>query len=121
MNYTHDFEEFWKRFPKRWQKDLGVYVKRKKAPAFLKWQKLPKDIRAKCLARVHLIAKMEGSAVRDCVTWLNQEGWDDFDREELKKMPMGLPKIAIENLLKTVPDVKINVNNERNRQMRLLK
>lgn len=103
LDYTKDFEEFWKRYPKRWNRDLGCYVKRKKWPAFLAWQKLSKDIRAKCLARVHLIAKLEGTP-RDCVTWLNQRGWDDFDREEIKKMPIGLPREMIENLLKVVPE-----------------
>jgi len=121
MTYTQDFETFWSHYPKRWNKDLGLRVKRKKSPAFQKWQKLSKDIRAKCLSRVHLIAKMEGNAVRDCVTWLNQEGWDDFEQEELKKMPIGLPKELIENLLKVVPDGTIDVNNERNKQMKRLK
>jgi len=117
--YTKDFEEFWSRYPKRYVSGIG-WVKRKKRPAFDKWLKLSKEIRAKCLARVHLIKKMEGTP-RDVVTWLNQYGWEDFEESELKNMPVGLPKEMIENLLKTVPDVKINVNNEHNRQMRLLK
>jgi len=119
MNYTADFLEFWKRYPKRFVSGIG-WVRRKKKPAFIVWQKLSRGIRAKCLARVHLIKKMEGNAVRDCVTWLNQDGWDDFEIDELKKMPIGLPKEMIIDLLKTVPEVKINKNNERNRQMELL-
>ena len=119
MNYTADFEEFWKRYPKRFISGIG-WVKRKKFPAYEKWQKLPKEIRAKCLARVHLIKQMEGTP-RDAVTWINQRGWDDFEMDELKKMPIGLPKEMIIDLLKTVPEVKINKNNERNRQMELLK
>ena len=115
--YTKDFEEFWSRYPARYRK--YQFIKRKKSPAFKVWQKLSKEIRAICLSRVHLIKKTEGGAesVRDCVTWLNQEGWDEIN---IHKEPVGLPKEMIENLLKTVPD-GINKNNERNRQMRLLK
>ena len=120
LEYTKGFLEFWKLYPKRWNKDLGCYVKRKKWPAFLKWQKLSKEIRAKCLARVHLVKKMEGSP-RDCVTWLNNRGWDDIEEDELKKMPMGLPASMIEGLLKEVPSVEVNINNERNRQLNMLK
>ena len=118
--YTKDFEEFWKRYPARWQKEMCRFVKRKKKPAFLVWKKLPIEIRKICLSRVHLIAKNEGSksSIRDCVTWLNQDGWDEIN---IDKEPMGLPKEMIENLLKKVPDANININNERNRQMNLLK
>ena len=40
MDYTPEFEKFWQAYPKRWNRDLGCYVKRKKYPAFQKWQKL---------------------------------------------------------------------------------
>ena len=119
-DYTSDFETFWKAYPRRWNKDLGCSVKRKKYPAFLKWQKLSKAIKAKCLSRVHLIKQFEGTP-RDCVTWINQRGWDDMEWEEIKKMPIGFPKEMIENLLKKVPDIDVNVSNERNRQMAGLK
>ena len=115
MDYTPEFEIFWKAYPKRWNRDLGCSVKRQKYPAFLKWQKLSKAIKAKCLSRVHLIKQFEG-VPRDCVTWINQRGWDDMEWEELKKLPVGFPKEMIENLLKKVPEANINVSNERNRQ-----
>jgi len=118
MEYTKDFEKFWKLYPKRWNRDLGIWVKRKKWPAFEKWQKLPKKIKQRCLEIVHLIKDAEGTP-RDCVTWLNQRGWEDI--ETTSKTKIGLPREMIEGLLKDVPDVKIDVSNERNRQMRKLK
>jgi hypothetical protein len=114
MDYTPEFEIFWKAYPSRWNRELGLSIKRKKYPAFLKWQKLSKAIKGKCLARVHLIKQFEG-VPRDCVTWINQRGWDDMEWEEIKKLPMGLPKEMIENLLKKVPEVNVNVSNVRNR------
>lgn len=117
MNYTKDFETFWQKYPQRWNKDLGVYVKRKKQPAFLKWQRLSKEIRKECLAKVHLIKASEGSAVRDCVTWLNQEGWSDIDLTP-KNIQGMIPKDMIESLL--VDDKPLNINNERNKQRNLL-
>jgi len=55
MDYTEDFQVFWAKYPKRWNRELGF------------------------------------------------------------------PKEMIENLLKKVPDIIVNVNNERNRQMAALK
>jgi len=87
MNYTDEFQRFWKAFPSRWNRNYG-YVKRKKVPAFKAWQKLSQDIRDKCLRIVKQIKRSEGEAVRDCVTWLNQEGWEDIDEpEEVQHLP----------------------------------
>ena len=112
MDYTTEFETFWKAYPKRWNRDLGCYVKRKKWPAFQKWQKLSKAIRNDCLAKVHLIRRAEGTP-RDCVTWINQRGWEDIEIEEKKSKPFPpelLPK------MKTVENPAVNISNERNRQ-----
>ena len=72
-NYTKEFEVFWKLYPARWNTNLSLYVKRKKRPAFKKWQKLSQKIRNECLSKVKLIKKSEGSgtSIRDAVTWLN--------------------------------------------------
>jgi len=110
MNYTEEFETFWRQYPPRWNQNLSVYVKRKKCPAFKVWQKLPKEIRAKCLRIVKKIKKSEGTP-RDAVTWLNQEGWDDIDEEWTPSLPAGAT-IS----MKAVPEVAVNTNNERNRQ-----
>jgi len=114
MTYTEEFETFWRQYPPRWNQNLSVYVKRKKCPAFKVWQKLPKEIRAKCLRIVKKIKKSEGTP-RDAVTWLNQEGWDDIEEEWTPSLPAGAT-IS----MKAVPEVAVNTNNERNRQMEKL-
>ena len=115
MEYTDEFEEFWIKFPARWNAELHGYVKRKKKPAFLKWKKLKPEIRQECLTKVHLIKQYEGSAssVRDCVTWLNQAGWDDIPNEKIKPF---VTKKQAESMFQDIHDAKIDVNAERNRQ-----
>ena len=107
--YTDEFETFWRQYPSRWNKDFqgGSWIKRKKHPAFDKWQKLPDEVKAKCLRIVKKIKKAEGGTVRDCVTWLNQYGWEDIEEEQGQHLTM--------NPLKSVPG-GVNVNSERNRQ-----
>ena len=116
MDYTEEFETFWKAFPSRWNRDLGVFVKRKKWPAFEKWQKLSQAIRNDCLAKSRLIRLTEGTP-RDCVTWLNQRGWDDIELPSPKRK--ALPA-EITPKLKIVESHIINVNNERNQQIKAL-
>ena len=99
MDYTPEFETFWKQFPSRWNRDLGISVKRKKWPAFEKWQKLSQAIRNDCLAKACLIKQSEGTP-RDCVTWLNQRGWDDIELPD-KPKPKALPA-ALVPVMKTV-------------------
>jgi len=118
MDYTDEFEIFWKIYPKRWNRDLGVYVKRKKWPAFEKWQKLSQVIRNDCLTKVRLIKQTEGTP-RDCVTWLNQRGWDDIELPD-KPQPKALPAEIVPKL-KVVESHIVNVNNERNQQQQALK
>ena len=114
--YTSTFLIFWKSFPSRWNLNLHTYVKRKKFPAFKAWQKLKPEIQAKCLRIVKKIKAAEGTP-RDCVTWLNQEGWDDIEEPDLDahKLPQKLT-----SCLKRV-DGPVNPNNERNRQTNRLK
>lgn len=113
MTYTKEFEIFWKKYPSRWNRDLSKYIKRKKWPAFETWQKLPQIIRDECLAKVRLIKATEGTP-RDCVTWLNQRGWDDIELPSLP--PKALPA-EITPKLKVVESHIVNVNNDRNEQI----
>ena len=115
MNYTNEFETFWKAYPARWNSNLSCMVKRKKYPAFLSWQKLSSERQQECLVKAKHIKRTEGTP-RDCVTWLNQRGWDDIELEKPKPLPAHLvPK------LKTVPEHKVDFNNERNRLTATLK
>ena len=115
--YTAEFEKFWGKFPKRWNRDLGITVKRKKMPAFIKWQKLSQEIRDECLEKAKYIKKAEGGAVRDCVTWLNQYGWDDITLP--KKVEPILP-VELTKVIKLVPNHRVNVNNRRNKNIKAL-
>lgn len=116
MDYTAEFETFWQLYPKRWNQDLGVYVKRKKWPAFEKWQKLSQAIRNDCLAKVYLIKATEGTP-RDCVTWLNQRGWDDI---ELPKPPLKALPAALVPVMKTVVFDKRSISDKANKQIEKL-
>ena len=119
--YTDEFERFWKAYPSRWNHDLGLYVKRKKFPAFQKWQKLSQAIRNECLAKVKYIKAAEGTP-RDAVTWLNQRGWEDFDLPGEKEKPKTLPK-DLTPKMKTVQEAAkpVDTNLERTKQLKSLK
>ena len=114
--YTPDFLIFWKGFPSRWNSNLNSYVKRRKFPAFESWQKLTPEVRQKCLRIVKKIRLTEGTP-RDCVTWLNQIGWDDIDEPDLDAQ--SLPQ-SMTDSLKRVPDDRIKVNESRNKQRKEL-
>lgn len=115
MEYTEEFEQFWKLYPSRWNRDLGTSVKRKKRPAFMKWQLLPQEIRDECLAKVKYIKSSEGGAVRDAVTWINQFGWEDIDLPEPPPKPV-IPKQLTGQVFKQLPP-KESLNDGRNRCM----
>ena len=101
MEYTKDFLEFWKKYPARWNSNLSVMVKRKKYPASLSWQKLSPEERRECLFKAKYIKQTEG-VPRDCVTWLNQRGWDDI---ELEVPEAFMPKeFDTANVIKIVPE-----------------
>lgn len=116
QDYTSDFEEFWKQYPKRWSRDRGEYVKRKKYPAFETWLRLSEANRAKCLRVVRQILKHEGTP-RDAVTWLNERGWDDI--EENDRPAHHLPA-ELTQVVKRVENPAVDVNERRNQQMRAL-
>lgn len=121
LDYTPEFEQFWKDFPSRWNKDFqgGSWVKRKKEPAFRAWQKLPEEIKTKCLRIVKRIKKAEGGSVRDAVTWINQYGWDDIEEADKgHHLPASMTNVIKNVANETKP---VNINNERNRQLEKLK
>ncbi len=101
--YTEEFKIFWKAYPWRWDRSNSQRIKRKKKPAFLAWQKLSKEIRAECMAKRKMVRASEGSCARDCVTWLNQEGWEDIELAEEKWKPY-LPKEMTEPIGKIPPE-----------------
>lgn len=118
MKYTEEFERFWKAYPKRWNRELGIWVKRKKRPAFQKWQLLSQEIRDECFAKVKLIKASEGGSVRDAVTWLNQDGWDDIELP--KKYKPILPKQITGNVLKIVTEDNRSTSDKVNAERKKL-
>ena len=102
MNYSEQFEEFWLSYPKRWDRNVHRYIKRKKGPAYKSWCKLSPEIHAEILAKTKYIKQFEGFAVRDPVSWLNQEGWDDIDITPKPKLVLS--KESADSLLKSVPN-----------------
>ena len=114
MTYTSEFELFWKAYPARWDRDRSVKVKRKKRPAFEKWLKLSKEERQECLGKRKRIWQEEGNCPRDCVTWLNQYGWEDIDLPEDKWVQV-LPDVKMKEIAPVV-----NLNDERNKQRKVL-
>ena len=110
--YTEEFLYFWKLYPARYNFNRQRYIKKKKWPAFEKWQKLSKEIHKEILCKAKLIKDYEGTA-RDAVTWLNNRGWDDI---EIPENELHLPKELTDRVGKPVESHKVNVNNEVNRQ-----
>ena len=114
MKYTEDFETFWVKYPARWSQSMSAHIKRRKQPAFISWQKLSLEVQQECISKVHLIKQAEGgaSAVRDCATWLNQEGWDDIDlpEENIKTLPKKYT-----NSVFMEDNFKIDTNEQRNK------
>lgn len=100
---------------------MSIRIKRKKAPAFEKWKKLSPEIRAECLLLAKDIKWAEGSSARDCVTWINQKGWEDMRKKEEEKRPLPQEVQEIVNKLLKKPDYKtVNFHDERNRQRKAL-
>jgi len=117
--YSKEFEYFWRVYPSRWDRDMSRRIKRKKAPAWDKWQKLDPQTRHEILTKAKYIKDFEGSYARDAVTWLNQRGWDDMDFK-----PDWKPTLPEEllNVLKPVELPTVDFNDKRNRQqMELLR
>lgn len=110
-NYTPDFELFWQSYPGRWDGSRGKKLKRKKYPAFEAWKKLTKEQRRECLGKRKKIWQEEGSYPRDCVTWLNQWGWEDI------VLPENQWIRAIEIKMKEITPT-VNFHDERNKQLR---
>jgi len=112
--YSDEFEYFWKKYPARWNSNLHKYVKRKKYPAWLMWQRLDEDTQREILSKARLIKESEGSCPRDAVTWLhpeNQRGWEDIDMGEGWK-PV-LPEELAGNALKDAKEEKLNMGTRR--------
>lgn len=112
MEYSLEFETFWKYYPHRNGKPI------KKCPAYKVWNRLTDDEQHEILTKVKYIKKFEnGPYTRDAKTWLhpeNQRGWEDitFKADWVPVLPAELT----ENALRDGRTIPINVNDERNDQ-----
>jgi len=77
MNYTEEFERFWKAYPARWNKESDRHYKVGKWEAFQVWKKLSQKDKEDILAKVKYIQK--GQYVLDAHRWLKKRRFDDIE------------------------------------------
>ena len=115
--YSPEFEYLWKKWPKRWNRNKSVWVKRKKFPAWKAWQKLDEETQRFILSVLNKARENEGAYPRDLVTWLNQQGWEDleFQSDYVPVLPKELTdKIGHSEALKEVdPNLQRTINLRR--------
>ena len=121
--YTDEFMAFWKLYPPRWHEagrrkpkgGVEHYYKSEKRLAQKEWNKLSDDDKVWAMYSARLLRK--GKFVKDAFRWLRDGGYEDIDMpDEGERLPESMT-----NSIKSVPRHTININNERNRQMRELK
>lgn len=86
--YTKDFLEFWKAYPKRWNRDSGVYYKVGKWEAFQAWKRISQKDRDNILVKVKYMKN--GEFVLDAHRWLKKRRFDDIE------IPKPRPRLVIE-------------------------
>ena len=87
MDYTAEFETFWKAFPKRWNRSSGRHYKVGKYEASQVWKRLSQKDRNKILIVVKYM--QTGEFVLDAHRWLKKRRFDDIEiREPLKRKPV---------------------------------
>jgi hypothetical protein len=116
--YTPEFLIFWGRYPKRLFPDKGAWLRPGKQSAMRVWATMAAEDKAHAMYSVSLWFNVRPKYPQNASTWLNQRGYDDWDMPE----PEGehLPE-EMTNVVKLVPENKVNINNERNRQVAALK
>lgn len=77
MNYTDEFERFWKDYPARWNKDSDRHYKVGKWEAFQVWKKLSQKDKEDVLAKVKYV--QTGQFVLDAHRWLKKRRFDDIE------------------------------------------
>ena len=73
--YTPEFEEFWKKWKGRWNKEKDVYIKVRKRQAFEDWQKLSVEEQRKAWRAAD---KVSGEFTPDANRWLKESMFDDY-------------------------------------------
>ena len=116
--YTNEFMQFWMAYPqvKRVVNGQVVWKRIGKNNAFVAWQYMDAEDKAHIMYAVQF--EKRGDYGLEAANWLVQRRFDDVDmpEEEGEHLPASMT-----NVIKIVPDERINTNNERNRQIKKLK
>jgi hypothetical protein len=120
MNYSKEFEVFWTLYPKRWDPERHEWIKRRKCPAWIMWQRLTDTERHEVLTKVKFIKKQEGKYPRDAATWLNpktQRGWEDIEPPAnwVPRLPKELTDVC------EAPEDDLNMGTRRTALIRQLR
>jgi len=82
MNYTPEFETFWKAYPERWNRSSGKHYKVGKWEAFQVWKRLSQKDKDKILLVVKYMKT--GEFVLDAHKWLKKRRFDDIELQKPK-------------------------------------
>jgi hypothetical protein len=122
MDYTKEFKAFWQIYPPRYHEagrpkvggGYEHYWKIGKRLAMKQWKALTAYQKRWAMYSVQFMRK--GKYVPDAHRWLRDGKFEDWDMpEEYETMP---DEIMNTIKINEVPDGKVDVNNERNRQVK---
>ncbi len=92
MEYTAEFETFWKLYPKRWNRSSGKHYKVGKWEASQVWKRLSQKDRTDILIKVKHM--QDGEFVLDAHRWLKKRRFDDMEIPKPKPKPKPVVKIS---------------------------
>ena len=98
MDYTEEFERFWRAYPKRWNRESGRYYKVGKWEAFQAWKRLSNKDKADIFLKVKYMKT--GQYVLDAHRWLKKRRFDDIE------IPKSKPKLVIAKHIEKKPTPK---------------
>lgn len=104
MNYTEDFELFWRAYPPRFNEERQLYRRADKPGAFAEWQKLTAEEK---IAALNAVQREKSSKwTPDARKWLHHKRWEDIIAP-LREFDRPLPKEIQAMIAKMLPPEKI--------------
>ena len=76
--YTDEYNEFWRKWPGRWQPETDRYKKVGKYEAFLEWRELSETDRKNIIKIVSKVKAKGTQYLPDAHRWLKRRMWDDY-------------------------------------------
>ena len=89
MEYTQEFETFWRNYPKRWNRSSHRYYKVGKWEAFQAWKRLSQKDRNDILIKVKYMK--DGEFVLDAYRWLKKRRFDDMEIRKPRRKEVVKP------------------------------